>query len=74
MNFGGNAALELAEKRAEEEREAAIAAASRSLRTLGTMECEDCGNGIARERRLALPSATRCIACQTRFEKEASRR
>ena len=70
MNFGGNAALDLAAERAEQEREAGIAAASRSLRGAGTFECEDCGNDIARERRIALPSATRCIVCQTNFEKE----
>lgn len=74
MNFGGNAALDQAELRAEQEREAGIAAASRSLRSPGTLQCEDCPNDIPRERRIALPSATRCIRCQTRHEKEASRR
>lgn len=69
MNFGGNAAFDLAAERTEQEREAGIAAASRALRTPGTPECEDCGNDIARERRVALPSATRCIVCQTKFEK-----
>jgi phage/conjugal plasmid C-4 type zinc finger TraR family protein len=69
MNFGGNAAFEQADLRAEQEREAAIAAASRTLRSPGTMQCEDCGSDIARERRLALPSATRCIACQTMLER-----
>jgi phage/conjugal plasmid C-4 type zinc finger TraR family protein len=69
MNFGGNAAFDLAAERTEQEREAGIAAASRALRTPGTLECEDCPNDIPRERRIALPSATRCIACQTKFEK-----
>lgn len=69
MNFGGNAALDLAAERAEQEREAKIAAASAALRGPGTMECEDCGNDIARERRIALPSATRCIFCQTLLER-----
>lgn len=69
MNFGGNAAFEQADLRAEQEREAAIAAASRSLRSVGTIQCEDCPNDIPRERRIALPSATRCIVCQTKFEK-----
>ncbi|MGK9040754.1 TraR/DksA C4-type zinc finger protein [Rhizobium sp. SA279] len=69
MNFGGNAAFEQADLRAEQEREAAIAAASRTLRSPGTIQCEDCPNDIPRERRLALPSATRCIHCQTMFEK-----
>lgn len=69
MNFGGNAALDQAAERAEQEREAGIAAASKALRVPGTMECEDCGNDIARERRIALPSATRCIVYQTKLEK-----
>ena len=54
MNFGGNAALDLAAERAEQEREAKIAAASAALRGPGTNVCEDCPNDIPRERRLAL--------------------
>ena len=69
MNFGGNAAFEQADLRAEQEREAAIAAASRTLRSPGTIQCEDCPNDIPRDRRIALPSATRCIVCQSRHEK-----
>jgi DnaK suppressor protein len=30
--------------------------------------CEDCGKGIGAERLEALPSATRCIACQASWE------
>lgn len=71
MNFGSNAALDLAADRAEQEREATIAAASQSLRGPGTVQCEDCSNDIARERRIALPSATRCIFCQTLFERNS---
>lgn len=70
MNFGGNAAFEQADMRAEQEREAGIAAASLSLRSVGTIQCEDCPNNIPRERRLALPSATRCIRCQTKHEQK----
>ncbi|MGI8396354.1 TraR/DksA C4-type zinc finger protein [Agrobacterium deltaense] len=33
------------------------------------MQCEDCPNDIPRERRIAMPSATRCITCQTQHEK-----
>lgn len=73
MNFGGNAAFDIAAERAEQEREAAIAAAARSLRTPGTIQCEDCPNDIPRERRIALPSAIRCIQCQTRYEQKARR-
>ncbi len=73
MNFGSNAALDFAAERAEQEREAKIAAVSRSLRGPGTPECEDCGNDIARERRIAIPSATRCVFCQSMHERRTRR-
>lgn len=34
-----------------------------------TDECEDCGDQIEAARRLALPYARRCIACQSAMEK-----
>lgn len=34
----------------------------------GRDDCEDCGEVIPPARRVAAPSAIRCIACQTRFE------
>ncbi|PZP54349.1 MAG: molecular chaperone DnaK [Agrobacterium fabrum] len=68
MNFGSNSALDLAADRTEQERQTGIAAVARTLRGAGTVQCEDCSNDIPRERRLALPSATRCIRCQTRHE------
>lgn len=71
MNLGGNAAFDLAAERTEQERETKIAAASRALRGHGTMVCEDCPNDIPLARRVAMPSATRCIACQTRLERRA---
>jgi len=73
VNFG-NAQFDLAELRTEQEREAQVAAAGKALRTVGAMACEDCAELITRERRLAMPSATRCISCQTRFERQARRR
>ncbi|PVE56314.1 TraR/DksA C4-type zinc finger protein [Rhizobium rhizogenes] len=69
MNFGGNAAFDQAEQRAEQEREAKIAEASRALLGPGSIQCEDCPNDIPQQRRQALPSATRCIDCQTRHER-----
>ncbi|WCA60277.1 TraR/DksA C4-type zinc finger protein [Agrobacterium tumefaciens] len=74
MNFGSNSALDLAAERTEQEREAGIAAASRSLRGPGTTECEDCGIDMDRPRRIAMPSATRCVRCQTRFEQRGARK
>lgn len=64
----GNAAFDLAEKRAEEEREAGIAAASLALKETGSIYCEDCPAEIEPARRAALPSAKRCVDCQTLFE------
>ena len=32
--------------------------------------CEDCGQKISAERLEFLPEATRCVACQTRQERE----
>lgn len=69
MNFDGNAAFDRAAELAELERDTMIAASSRALRGPGLAQCEDCPNDIPRERRLAMPSATRCIRCQTIFEK-----
>lgn len=31
-------------------------------------ECIDCGNPIGIKRKIAMPSAMRCIACQTKLE------
>lgn len=30
--------------------------------------CQDCGEDIGAKRRAVMPSATRCIGCQNRFE------
>ncbi|HCY15592.1 MAG TPA: hypothetical protein DHV21_06385 [Curvibacter sp.] len=35
----------------------------------GRDDCEDCGELIPRERRLAAPAAIRCIACQELYER-----
>jgi len=66
--MNGNALFDLAEIRAEEEREAQIKRATASLKLEGNIECDDCGGEIAETRRRALPSARRCIHCQERFE------
>lgn len=71
MNFGSNAAFDLAEQRIEEEREAAIATARAALRSAGTLDCVDCGCSISLARRQVYPSATRCLECQQVAEKEA---
>ena len=39
----------------------------------GDEHCNDCGDRIDVRRRLALPSAQRCIECQTKFEEGVGR-
>lgn len=73
MNFGSNAAYDLASEREQKERDAKIAEASRALRQIGTYQCDGCGIDLSRERRLAYPAATRCVRCQTKHEKKAAR-
>lgn len=43
-------------------------AARKNLETAGQIECEDCGEEIPAARRKAIPSAIRCIKCQSIFE------
>lgn len=66
----GNFALELAEFRIDEEREAGIARIRNELNTAGTFTCIDCDRPIPVPRRAAYPSARRCASCQTRHEHE----
>lgn len=62
--------FELAERRADQERNALVDAARAQLSHAGTPECVDCGCTISIARRRVYPSATRCIDCQTDFERE----
>jgi DnaK suppressor protein len=52
---------------------AQIEAALRRLDTGGFGLCADCAEPIAAQRLQAQPWASRCLACQTRFEKSAPR-
>lgn len=56
-------ALEIAQ------RERAIAAVRAKLKGDGSDDCADCGEPIPAGRRQAVPSATRCIACQALAER-----
>lgn len=49
--------------------EVGIAKARRTLDVQGPDECKDCGAVIEPRRRIAMPSATRCIACQGQYER-----
>jgi phage/conjugal plasmid C-4 type zinc finger TraR family protein len=58
----------------ERTRDAAIARAADALAEPGTAECIGCGDEIEPSRRAALPSARRCIDCQSRVEKRDGQR
>ncbi len=62
--------FELAELRAEQERNASVGEVRAQLARTGTRECRDCGCTISLARRRAYPSATRCAECQADFEQE----
>lgn len=66
----GNSAFELAEHRAEQEREAGIGRATAALRVEGKFYCVACGDEIDPARRKAFPAARRCIDCQERIERK----
>jgi len=65
----GNFAYELADLRAEQERETGIRAARAALAKAGSPTCIGCGEEIDPGRRAALPSAKRCLSCQQRLER-----
>lgn len=71
---GGNKGHDLADLRAEQEREAGITSAQQALMQRGFDVCVSCGDEIEAERRAALPSAKRCIDCQQKIELNQSRR
>ncbi|WP_244431187.1 TraR/DksA C4-type zinc finger protein [Mesorhizobium hungaricum] len=70
----GNFAFELADLRTEQERETGIRAAQAALAGHGSSTCVVCHEEIEPERRQALPSAKRCLACQQRLERFKRRR
>jgi phage/conjugal plasmid C-4 type zinc finger TraR family protein len=53
---------------------AGIARAAEALAEAGTRDCIGCGEEIEASRRAALPSARRCIDCQSRVEKRDGQR
>ena len=73
MMEGGNKGHDLADLRAEQERDAGIAAASAALMCSGSDVCVRCGEEIEPERLEAMPSARRCVDCQNIIEREQSR-
>lgn len=73
MNFS-NAAYDLADQRAEQEREAGINAAKRAVSGDGFTDCIECGEPIPPHRRAAFPAAKRCFECQSAYELERATR
>jgi phage/conjugal plasmid C-4 type zinc finger TraR family protein len=53
----------------ELEREVCIIRAADQIAHPGSIHCEECGSEIPEARRAAAPFATRCIHCQTNFER-----
>ncbi|QXN68029.1 DksA-like zinc finger domain containing protein [Microcystis phage Mwe-Yong1] len=64
-----NFAIELAERRIEEERDAGVARARAALRGPGAPSCVVCGDQIPAARRQALPATDRCVHCAERRER-----
>jgi phage/conjugal plasmid C-4 type zinc finger TraR family protein len=65
--------LEAADAALNRERDSSIAAIQGVLSRPGEVDCVRCGEPIEAARRNALPSAKRCIGCQTQFEERGSR-
>tara|TARA_B100001179_G_C18491018_1_gene359921 strand:- start:78 stop:299 length:222 start_codon:yes stop_codon:yes gene_type:complete len=64
-----NRAVESAELAIEQDRDRAVNRIRKDLEVEGDAECRDCGDPIDVARRMALPSATRCLECQEAHER-----
>lgn len=53
----------------ERVRHACIAHVRAQVQSEGADDCIDCGDPLNAERRAAMPSACRCVACQELFER-----
>lgn len=62
--------IEAGEQAEAGERDATIARIRAGLGGEGSDECIECGDEIPAARRKALPSAERCITCQSRLERK----
>ena len=68
MYDGGERAIETSEAVAAQQKARVISAISAELAAPGSEDCEDCGETIPGARRAALPSARRCVYCQSKHE------
>ena len=68
LNDNTERGLERAEEFERLERDAAVQRIRNNLTGLGEEICIGCGERIDEARRMALPSAKRCITCQSQLE------
>ena len=61
--------LEQAARLEQYQRDANVRSVQRQLGRKGQPDCAGCGETIPPQRRTAVPSAIRCIQCQTAFER-----
>lgn len=61
--------IEVAEAAVEHERDRQVRRIREDLELSGETHCRECGDPIDVARRLALPSAKRCVDCQQAHEK-----
>lgn len=61
--------VDFAEALDRTKRDEAVYAVRQRLDGEGSDDCESCGKPIPSVRRKALPSATRCVPCQSRKER-----
>lgn len=67
----GERSIERAEEFERRQREAAIQRIKNSLAGMGEEFCIGCGDRIEEARRIVLPSAKRCVDCQTKAERRS---
>jgi phage/conjugal plasmid C-4 type zinc finger TraR family protein len=70
---GGEFAIELAQHRVAQERDAGLARVAAIVNRQGELECQTCGVDIPLTRRVAAPFAVRCVDCQNKHEKQLKR-
>ena len=68
--MSGERGLERAEDFQRQQDELRVARIRSELVLKGDAFCQDCGDDIGARRRAALPSATRCVTCQSALERE----
>ena len=61
--------LEQAARLEQTQRDASVRSVQRELAHKGQSDCAGCGEAIPLQRRTAVPSAIRCIQCQSAFER-----